>query len=63
MKKVLDFLLARLKEKSTIVTIATLIAGIAGAKLSPENTDIIATAVTAVVSAIAVFWGQDKPAV
>lgn len=59
MTSAVDFIVARIKEKSTITTIITLIAGVAGAKLSPENTDTIAVAVTAVVSAIAVFWGQD----
>jgi hypothetical protein len=56
-----DFLFARLKEKSTIVTILTLIAGVAGVNLSPENKDLIVTAVVSVVSAIAAFWGEDKP--
>lgn len=61
MNNIVQFLLARLVEKSTITTIVTLIAGVVGANFSPEHTDAIAVAVTAVVSAIAIFWGQDKP--
>lgn len=60
MANFLTFILARLSEKSTIVTIVTLIAGVAGAHFSPENTNAIATAVTGVVAAIAMFWGADK---
>ena len=61
MSKFVTFLIDRLTEKSTIVTIVTLAAGVVGANLSPENTDSIAMAVTAVVSCIAAFWGSDKP--
>ena len=62
MNKIVSFVLARLKEKSTLTTIVTLVAGIAGVSLSPENKEVIATAVLGVVSAIAMFWGEDKPA-
>ena len=61
MKNIIPFLLARLREKSTITTIVTIVAGIVGARISPENTEVISTAVLGVVSAIAVFWGQDHP--
>lgn len=60
MTKFAEFLMARLREKSTVTTIATLIAGVVGTKLSPEHTDTIATAVVALISAIAIFWGEDK---
>jgi hypothetical protein len=60
MDKFIPFILARLVEKSTVTTIATLIAGVAGISLSPEHTDKIVTAVVGVVSAIAIFWGEDK---
>lgn len=61
MDKIIPFLLARLSEKSTITTILTLIAGVAGLHFSPANSDVIVTAVVGVVSAIAVFWGADHP--
>lgn len=57
-----QFLLDRLKEKSTITTILTLVAGAAGLHFAPEQQELITGAVVAVVSAIAAFWGQDhKP--
>lgn len=57
---VLKFIFARLKEKSTITTIVTLILGIVGVNVSPENQDVIITAAGGVISAIAIFWGQDE---
>lgn len=60
MNKLLPFVIARLTEKSSVTAIVTLIAGVAGANLAPEHTDTIVTAVVAVVTAIAVFWGEDK---
>lgn len=60
MKNLIPFVIARLTERSSVIAIATLIAGIAGVNLSPENTEVIATAVIGVVSAIAIFVGQDK---
>lgn len=60
----INFVLTRLKEKSTITTILTLVAGAAGLHFAPAQQDLIAGAVVAVVSCIASFWGQDhKPGV
>ena len=61
MKNVLSFLLARLAERSTITTLVTLISGAVGVNFSPENANAIVTAVIGVVSAVAIFWGTDKP--
>jgi Mg2+ and Co2+ transporter CorA len=58
--KLANFLLTRLSEKSTITTIVTLVAGIVGANLAPEQTENITIAVVGVVSCIAAFWGSDK---
>ena len=60
--KLLPFLIARLTERSTVVTIITLVAGVVGADLLPEHKETIATAVMSVVSAVAIFWGTDHPA-
>lgn len=54
-----QFLIDRLKEKSTITTVVTLIVGAAGLHVAPEQKDLIVGAVVAVVSAIAAFWGTD----
>lgn len=60
MNKLIPFVIARLTEKSSVTAIVTLIAGVTGATLAPEHTDTIVAAVVAVVTAIAVFWGEDK---
>lgn len=57
-----DFLLARLKEKSTWATILTLIAVAVGFEISPEHKEAISTGALAVVSVIAAFVGQDDKA-
>lgn len=56
----ITFLVARLKEKSTITTIVTLITGAVGVNIAPDQKDLIVGAVVAVVSAIAAFWGTDQ---
>lgn len=57
-----DFLLARLKEKSTWATVLTLVATAVGFELSPENKEAISVGALAVVSVIAAFIGEDKKA-
>ena len=55
-----DFLLARLKEKSTWATILTLIGAAVGIEISPESKEQISLGALAVVSLIAAFVGEDK---
>lgn len=55
-----DFLLARLKEKSTWATIITLIATAIGLNISPENKEAISLGALSLVSVIAAFVGEDK---
>lgn len=55
-----DFLLARLKEKSTWATIITLIGAAIGIEISPESKEQISLGALAVVSLIAAFVGEDK---
>lgn len=60
MDKIIPFLKARLAETSTKATIITLLSIVLGAKVSPENIEIIATIGIGVLSLIAGLWGQDK---
>jgi hypothetical protein len=52
---ILNFLLERLKEKSTWATFIALALTVVGMELSPEQQAAIATAGTSVIAAIAVF--------
>ena len=61
MSNFVSFIATRLKETSTRVTIGTIVAGLVGAHVSPENKEVIATAVAGVLALIAAFWGSDKP--
>jgi hypothetical protein len=54
------FWLDRLKEKSTVGVLVSIILGIIGIKLSPENTELITTGVAGLTSAIAVFTEEKK---
>lgn len=60
MKKILDFILERGKEKSTILTILTGIAGFISYSISPELSEAIAIAVASVISAIAIATKEEK---
>lgn len=60
MNKIIPFVWERLKERSTQVTIVTLILGVVGVEIAPEQKDTIIVAVGGVISAIASFWGVDK---
>lgn len=51
----IKYILDRLKEKSTIGTIITLVVGAFGLAVTPEQSEAIIGAVTAIVSAIAIF--------
>lgn len=51
----LKFILDRLKEKSTIVSIVTIGAGLIGVQLAPDQVEAIAIAVAAITAVVAVF--------
>lgn len=51
----LQFILDRLKEKSTVTVIVTLVLGLVGSQLAPEHVDVIVGAVASVASAVAIF--------
>ena len=55
-----DFLIARLKEKSTWATILTLAGAAIGIEISPESKEQISLGALALVSLIAAFVGEDK---
>jgi len=55
MDKILAFLKARLREKSTWAAALTVVFGILGAKLAPDQQENIRNAVYAVLTAIGVF--------
>lgn len=57
MKKFLNYILTRLKERSTWLGLTGLLGAI-GITLSPENTDAIITIGVAVASALAVITGD-----
>ena len=52
MTKLVSFLIDRLKEKSTITTIVTLIGGAVGLQMAPEQKDTIIAVVVGIVSLI-----------
>lgn len=56
----MKWILERLKEKSTIATLLTGLAGVAGFTLAPELQTEIVTAVAAIASAIAIITAEDK---
>lgn len=60
MRKILEFILERLGEKSTVITLATFVTGLIGTTLLPEQADAIAVAVVGVVGAVAVFTKEEK---
>lgn len=55
MKALLDFLLSRLKERSTWTTLLALVATVTGATFAPELKEAIVSAGLGVVSLIAVL--------
>jgi len=55
MKSILDFILARLKEKSTWLSLITLVGSMGLCVLNPEQTEAIATAGMGVAVAVASF--------
>ena len=60
MDKIITFLKERLAEKSTVITLVTTVAGLAGFAFAPEQLDAIAVAVASIVSAVAVFTKEAK---
>ena len=60
MRKILDFILERGKEKSTILSVLTFVGGLIGFTLSPEQSAAIATAVISVLTLIGVFTKEAK---
>jgi hypothetical protein len=55
----MKYILERLKEPSTIRGLSLLL-GIIGVKLSPEQTDVITTAVVSLIAAVEIFR-KEKP--
>lgn len=53
--RVFKYILARLKEKSTIVVVVGTVLGLAGASISPEKTEAIIATVAAIVGLIVSF--------
>ncbi len=60
MKKLWNWIVERSKEKSTRATLATVIAGVAGSVIAPEQADNISAAMLAIVIAIASFTKEEK---
>lgn len=60
MKQVLEFLKARLGEKSTVITLITFVSGLIGTTLLPEQTEAISAAVISIVGIVAVFTKEEK---
>lgn len=58
--KIIQFILDRLKEKSTWLGITGLLSAV-GVTLNPEQTAAISTAGVAIASAILAFTKEDKP--
>ena len=56
----MNYLLARLAEKSTIGVLLTLILGAVGVNVAPQDQNIIVTAVVSVLSAIGIFTKERK---
>lgn len=61
MKAVLDWIIARGKERSTILTVLTLICGAVGLDLAPEQQEAIIGIIVALLTAIGVFTKEAKP--
>jgi hypothetical protein len=60
MKKLLDYILERGKEKSTILTVLTLLSGAIGFSVSPEQSEAIGTAVVSVLALVGVFTKESN---
>lgn len=58
--KIVDWIVDRLKEKSTWLGITALLSA-AGVVLAPEQLDAIATAGVAIAGAIAIFTKENTP--
>lgn len=61
MKGIIDYILARGKEKSTWATVLTLVLGATGLHLAPELQEQIITAGIAILTAIGILTAE-KPA-
>ncbi len=61
MKAVLDWIIVRGKERSTILTVLTLIGGAVGFNFAPEQQEAIIGIIVAVLTAICVFTKEAKP--
>lgn len=59
-KPLKEFAMARLKEKSTIATLVTVVAGCLGVVVTPDQATVIVSTVAGVVSAIAVGTQEQK---
>lgn len=61
MKAVLDWIISRGKERSTILTILTLIGGAVGFNFAPEQQEAVTGVIIAILTAIGVFTKEAKP--
>ncbi len=60
MRKFLDWLIARGKERSTILTVLTLVVGGFGLQVSPEQQEAIIGVIISVLTAIGMFTKEVK---
>ena len=60
MKKLLNFILERGNEKSTVLTLLTAVLGLVGVAVTPEQSDAIAVAVMSALTLIGVFTKEEK---
>ena len=60
MSKILDFIIARAKEKSTVISVLTTVSGVFGLILLPEQSEAISVAIVSILTAVGVFTQEKK---
>ena len=60
MSKILDFIIARAKEKSTVISVLTTVGGVFGLVLLPEQSEAISVAIVSILTAVGVFTQEKK---
>jgi hypothetical protein len=60
MGKIIGFIKERLGEKSTVITLVTLVSGLVGFSVAPEQLEAITGAVAAILALVGVFTKEAK---
>ena len=60
MSKIVDYIVERAKEKSTVISVVTIVSGGVGLTLLPEQSEAISAVIMAILTAVGVFTKEAK---